>query len=107
PEVVPYDPTWVRHVLTNSMKAEHYIKSGLNGIPTSVMRLADCIAVATGELEIRDWRLETGAQGAETTQQKHPATPSPLHPFSPSPPHPVTLSPGHPVTRSPLHLFTA
>lgn len=52
PEVVPYDPSWVRHVLTNSMKAEHYIKSGLNGIPTSVMRLADCIAVATGDLRI-------------------------------------------------------
>jgi hypothetical protein len=49
PEVVPYDQNWVKHVLTNSMKAEHYIKSGLNGIPTSVMRLADCIAVATGE----------------------------------------------------------
>jgi predicted aconitase/predicted aconitase with swiveling domain len=49
PEVVPYDPTWVKHILTNSMKAEHYIKSGLNGIPTSVMRLADCIAVAMGE----------------------------------------------------------
>jgi len=50
PEVVPYDQTWVRRVLTNSMKAEHYIKSGLNGVPTAVMRLADCIAVAAGEL---------------------------------------------------------
>ena len=49
PEVVPYDKSWVKHILTNSMKAEHYIKSGLNGIPTSVMGLADCIAVATGE----------------------------------------------------------
>jgi predicted aconitase/predicted aconitase with swiveling domain len=49
PEVVPYDKRWVKHILTNSMKAEHYIKSGLNGIPTSVMGLADCIAVATGE----------------------------------------------------------
>ncbi len=49
PEVVPYDPAWVRRVLTNSMKAEHYIKSGLNGLPTSVMRLADCVAVAVGE----------------------------------------------------------
>ncbi len=48
PEVVPYDPSWVKHVLTNSMKAEHYIKSGLNGIPTAVMRLSDCIALATG-----------------------------------------------------------
>ncbi|MFN2279767.1 MAG: aconitase X [Candidatus Promineifilaceae bacterium] len=52
PEVVPYDKRWVRHILTNSMKAEHYIKSGLNGIPTSVMALAECIAVATGELVV-------------------------------------------------------
>jgi hypothetical protein len=36
------------------MKAEHYLKSGLNSIPTSVMRLADCIAVATGELVIEE-----------------------------------------------------
>jgi predicted aconitase/predicted aconitase with swiveling domain len=49
PEVVPYDQSWVKHILTNSMKAEHYIKSGLNGIPTSVMTLADCVAVASGE----------------------------------------------------------
>jgi predicted aconitase/predicted aconitase with swiveling domain len=54
PEVVPYDPAWVSHILTNSMKAEHYIKSGLNSTPTSVMRLEDCIAVATGHLKISD-----------------------------------------------------
>ena len=58
PEVVPYDQRWVKHILTNSMKAEHYIKSGLNGIPTSVMRLADCIAVATGELLISGNQIE-------------------------------------------------
>jgi predicted aconitase/predicted aconitase with swiveling domain len=52
PEVVPYDSKWVKHVLTNSMKAEHYIKSGLNGIPTSVMRLADCIAIASGQVAV-------------------------------------------------------
>jgi predicted aconitase/predicted aconitase with swiveling domain len=52
PEVVPYDQTWVHSVLTNSMKAEHYIKSGLNGIATAVMPLADCIAVAAGELPL-------------------------------------------------------
>jgi predicted aconitase with swiveling domain len=52
PEVVPYDPMWVKHILTNSMKAEHYLKSGLNNVPTSVMRLADCIAVATGEVVV-------------------------------------------------------
>ncbi len=47
PEVVPYDPKWVRHILTNSMKAEHYIRSGLNGIPTSVMRIEACVDLAT------------------------------------------------------------
>ena len=52
PEVVPYDPRWVRHILTNSMKAEHYLQSGLNNIPTSVMRLSDCIAFASGEVSI-------------------------------------------------------
>ncbi|MCB9010186.1 MAG: DUF521 domain-containing protein, partial [Ardenticatenaceae bacterium] len=78
PEVVPYDPSWVQHVLTNSMKAEHYIKSGLNGIPTSVMRLADCVAVGLGELEIGDWRLEAA-------KQDHPVTGSPGHLVTPSP----------------------
>jgi hypothetical protein len=34
------------------MKAEHYIKSGLNGIPTSVMRLSECISLAAGEWTI-------------------------------------------------------
>jgi hypothetical protein len=82
PEVVPYDTGWVHHVLTNSMKAEHYIKSGLNGIPTSVMRLADCVALATGELEIGDWRLQTEvrrAAAAKTTASGHRVTVSPSH----------------------------
>jgi predicted aconitase/predicted aconitase with swiveling domain len=60
PEVVPYDRQWVGHILTNSMKAEHYLKSGLNRIPTAVMRLADCIAMATGELENRDAEVAAG-----------------------------------------------
>jgi predicted aconitase/predicted aconitase with swiveling domain len=51
PEVVPYDQQWVHHILTNSMKAEHYIKSGLNGVPTSVMTLAGCIAAAAASVE--------------------------------------------------------
>lgn len=61
PEVVPYDQAWVKHILTNSMKAEHYIKSGLNGIPTAVMTLADCIALATGDLalDLRDVNTNT------------------------------------------------
>ena len=72
PEVVPYDPSWVRHVLTNSLKAEHYIKSGLNGIPTSVMKLADCVAVAAGELEIagEQWSRGAGEQGSRGAEGK-------------------------------------
>ncbi|MCB8938270.1 MAG: DUF521 domain-containing protein [Ardenticatenaceae bacterium] len=88
PEVVPYDPDWVHQVLTNSMKAEHYIKSGLNGIPTAVMRLADCIALATGELEIGDWRLESKPTDHLVTlspghrRSQNVFTPSPLHPLT-------------------------
>ena len=52
PEVVPY-PAWVTTVLTNSLKAEHYIKSGLNGIPTAVLATADCVAVAVGDRVIQ------------------------------------------------------
>jgi predicted aconitase/predicted aconitase with swiveling domain len=67
PEVVPYDKSWVKHILTNSMKAEHYIKSGLNGIPTSVMGLADCIAVATGERVIEDGQETAVVTGTQST----------------------------------------
>jgi predicted aconitase/predicted aconitase with swiveling domain len=67
PEVVAYDQRWVRHVLTNSMKAEHYIKSGLNGIPTSVMRLSDCIALACGELHLEKTAVQDGAETPKTT----------------------------------------
>ncbi len=70
PEVVPYDPTWVKHVLTNSMKAEHYIKSGLNGLPTSVMTLANCVAVALGELHIEDRGLKTKADKSSSAAKK-------------------------------------
>ncbi len=65
PEVVPYDPAWVKHVLTNSMKAEHYIRSGLNGIPTSVMKLADCVRVATGELTLDEFGLAAGEEAED------------------------------------------
>ena len=43
PEVVHYNHSKIKHILTNSMKAEHYLKSGLNSINTSVMKLADCV----------------------------------------------------------------
>ncbi len=86
PEVVPYDQSWVKHILTNSMKAEHYIKSGLNGIPTSVMQLADCVAVALGEwsLETGDWGLVLGeAEGMEMAGKQTKGQSSPVLPPAP------------------------
>jgi len=63
PEVVPYDPSWGKHILTNSMKAEHYLQSGLNNIPTSVMNIADCIAAAAGDMSFDDGSGEVAANG--------------------------------------------
>lgn len=74
PEVVPYDKRWVKHILTNSMKAEHYIQSGLNGIPTSVMGLADCIAVATGHYKINETQSIDPAPA--TPQKAIPSAPA-------------------------------
>lgn len=75
PEVVHYDHAWVKHILTNSMKAEHYITSGLNSIPTSVMNLANCIALATGKIEIKnqsqaDKQSSSSAAGQPTKKQE-------------------------------------
>ncbi len=46
PEVTPYNRTKYNHLLTNSLKAEHYLTSGLNRIPTSVMNIIDCVSHA-------------------------------------------------------------
>ena len=46
PEVTPYNRTHYNHLLTNSLKAEHYLTSGLNRLPTSVMPIIDCVAHA-------------------------------------------------------------
>ena len=70
PEVVPYDQTWVKHILTNSMKAEHYIKSGLNGIPTSVMTLADCIDIATGKVRLAPAGAANGAPAGQASKKR-------------------------------------
>jgi len=82
PEVVPYDRRWVKHILTNSMKAEHYIKSGLNGIPTSVMRLADCVAIASGQLAVdqtseASFRETAATMAATKTGQSAPEASTP------------------------------
>ena len=46
PEVTPYNRSKYNHLLTNSLKAEHYPTSGLNRIPTSVAPIIDCVAHA-------------------------------------------------------------
>jgi predicted aconitase/predicted aconitase with swiveling domain len=46
PEVTPYNREHYNHLLTNSLKAEHYLTSGLNRLPTSVMPIQDCVAHA-------------------------------------------------------------
>lgn len=46
PEVTPYNRDRYNYLLTNSMKAEHYLTSGLNSMPTSVARIRDCVAHA-------------------------------------------------------------
>jgi predicted aconitase/predicted aconitase with swiveling domain len=46
PEVTPYNRERFNHLLTNSMKAEHYLTSGLNRIPTSVADIQTCVAHA-------------------------------------------------------------
>ena len=43
PEVTPYNRSKYNHILTNSLKAEHYLTSGLNKMPTSVMAIEDCV----------------------------------------------------------------
>ena len=43
PEVTPYNRKKYNHLLTNSMKAEHYLTSGLNRIPTSVASIQECV----------------------------------------------------------------
>ncbi len=43
PEVTPYNRAKYNHLLTNSLKAEHYLTSGLNRLPTSVMPIQACV----------------------------------------------------------------
>ena len=46
PEVTPYNRSKYNHLLTNSLKAEHYLTSGLNRLPTSVLPIEGCVAHA-------------------------------------------------------------
>jgi len=46
PEVTPYNREKYNHILTNSLKAEHYLTSVLNRMPTSVAPIYECVAHA-------------------------------------------------------------
>ena len=41
--MTPYNRSKYNHLLTNSLKAEHYLTSGLNRLPTSVMPIQGCV----------------------------------------------------------------
>ena len=76
PEVVHYDRACVNHILTNSLKAEHYLQSGLNSMPTSVAPLADCIAHAADPALAGDDRA-SASSGASPHAAAHRSAKAP------------------------------
>ena len=73
PEVTPYNRTKYNHLLTNSLKAEHYLTSGLNRLPTSVMPIVDCVANAVDPTLIEGPSpvLNAKAQPQHATSKTH------------------------------------
>ena len=65
PEVTPYNRTKYNHLITNSLKAEHYLTSGLNNMPTSVAKIEECVAIAFDPFRIEGERptLEEKSHG--------------------------------------------
>ena len=74
PEVTPYNRKHYNHLLTNSMKAEHYLTSGLNKMPTSVAKIRECVAHAfdpelvTGKRPILHASTRVGMVTSKTIQ---------------------------------------
>jgi predicted aconitase/predicted aconitase with swiveling domain len=74
PEVTPYNRKHYNHLLTNSMKAEHYLTSGLNKMPTSVAKISECVAHAfepelvTGKRPILHASIRAGMVTSKTIQ---------------------------------------
>ena len=74
PEVTPYNRKKYNHLLTNSLKAEHYLTSGLNRIPTSVATIQDCVNHAfqpdllTGPTPIIEAKSQPQHQSGKTMQ---------------------------------------
>ena len=73
PEVTPDNRTRYNHLLTNSLKAEHYLTSGLNRMPTSVMRIEDCVAHAF------DASLSAGERPELHTRTTQPLSTNKVH----------------------------
>jgi predicted aconitase with swiveling domain len=66
PEVTPYNRNKYNHILTNSLKAEHYLTSGLNRMPTSVSTISECVAHAF------DDKLVTGSRPTLESRKTKP-----------------------------------
>jgi hypothetical protein len=64
PEVTPYNRTRYNHLLTNSLKAEHYLTSGLNRMPTSVATIEQCVAHAFDPTLVSGERPVLGSEAA-------------------------------------------
>ena len=73
PEVTPYNRSKFNHLLTNSLKAEHYLTSGLNRMPTSVATIETCVAAAFNPDMFTGPRptLESRAKEPHTTSKTH------------------------------------
>ena len=79
PEVTPYNRSKYNHLLTNSLKAEHYLTSGLNRIPTSVAPIMECVAHAFDDSLVDAPRPELGEQHSTPM---HSAKTHQVSPFS-------------------------
>ena len=73
PEVTPYNRSRYNHLLTNSLKAEHYLTSGLNRMPTSVTSIGECVAHAFDPTLAAGERPELHRSGAKPipSSKKH------------------------------------
>lgn len=74
PEVTPYNRKLFNHLLTNSLKAEHYLTSGLNRMPTSVASIVDCVrhafdpSLATGTRPVLESKSSPSHVSGKTLQ---------------------------------------
>ena len=77
PEVTPYNRSKYNHLLTNSMKAEHYLTSGLNRIPCSVMPIIKCVEhafnpeLSEGERPVLHAKIKESMKSSKTKMSSH------------------------------------